>query len=122
MPEGQFTGGRQTFLYVSDDNNSYLLLMDTTLGSIDGAGNTVATIANSADAQNRPIRFKPRGVYWEATAAPVGARKFIICGDRAGDLYSAENSQAVTIDGVAGVTTGRRGEHFTYTRLANAAP
>jgi hypothetical protein len=118
MPVGQFTGSRQTYIYVADDNNSYLLKMDETLGSIDGAGNVVATIANSGDAQNKPVGFQPRGVYWEATAAPIGARKFIVCGDRADDLYSAETSQALTIDGVAGITTGRRGERFTYTRLS----
>lgn len=118
MPIGQFTGSRQTYIYVADDNNSYLLTMDETLGSIDGSGNTVATVANSADASNRPVRFEPRGVHWQATAAPIGARKFIVCGDRTDDLYTAETSQAVTIDGVAGVTTGRRGEQFTYARLS----
>lgn len=120
MPEGQFAGKKDTYIYVSDDNKSYLISRDITLAGIDGTDLVVATVQNSADGQNPPKRFQPRGVYWQATAAPIGARKFLICGSRQAALYTASASQPVTIDGVAGVTTGRRGETQSYARLTNA--
>lgn len=120
MPEGQFLGRKDSYLYVSDDNKSYIIRRDVTLATIDGTDLVVATVQNSGDGQNAPKRFQPRGVHWQATAAPVGARKFLICGSRQAALYVASASQPVTIDGVAGVTTGRRGETYSYPGLTNA--
>lgn len=120
MPEGQFSGKRDAYIYVSDDNNTYLLQMDVTLAEIDGTDLTIATVANATGSLNKPTRFTPRGVHWQATAAPIGARKFLVCGSSNADLYVSTTSTVVIIDGVAGVTTGRRGETFSYLRLADA--
>lgn len=120
MPEGQFQGKKDTYLYVSDDNKSYLITRDVTLANIDGVDLVVATVQNSGNAGSLPKSFTPRGVYWQSTSAPIGARKFLICGSRQAALYVESNSQPVTIDGVAGVTTGRKGETQTFRRLTNA--
>lgn len=120
MPEGQFSGRKDTYIYVSDDNKTYLISRDVTLAGIDGTDLVVATVQNSGDGQNAPKRFTPRGVHWQSTAAPIGARKFLVCGSRQAALYTASSSQPVTIDGVSGVTTGRKGETQSYARLADA--
>lgn len=113
MAEGQYLGGKRTYLYVADDNNTYKILRDRTLGDIGGADLEPATAA--VPAGRLPRRFEPRGVHWQSTAL-VGrnyARKFIIC-NRTGTLYTSEDSVPLTIDGIAGATTGRRGEVASY--------
>lgn len=115
MPEGQFTGSRAKYEYTADDERIYILTLDETLGDIAGAGLTkVGAGGASAGAQSKPSRFEPRGVYWQATATGFeGRRKFLTCASDSA-LYTATAGQALTIDGVAGVTTGRRGEQLTY--------
>lgn len=117
MPVGQFTGPRTTYIYENDAGGQYLLSLDETNATLAGTGLVAATIANAAGAAPRPSNFKPRGVYWQATAAPIGARKFLTCGDVTAALYASDISQALTIDGVAGVTTGRVGEKLSFASL-----
>lgn len=115
MPEGQFSGSKSKYVYVSEAGDNYILLLDDTL-VITNAGlvlfDPAAPPANSCPA---PKRFKPRGVYWQATAAGFeGKRKFLVCGTAAAALYATSLSQEFAVDGVAGATTGRRGETQSF--------
>ena len=122
MPEGQFTGARKTYLYTPDSgDNIYLITTDETLGALAGAGLTEATTANVANAQPAPKRFKPRVVFWQGELNGNRVRKAIICGTTDAAFYDSDSPQAVTIDGVAGSTTGRRGERLTFLSVATAA-
>lgn len=113
MPEGQYTGQRGKYVYTSDDGRTYVLTMDATL-VLSNSGLTVFDPANPGSAQNKPMRFRPRGVYWEGDLNGRPVRKRLIAGTAASGLFSAASSQAITIDGVAGNTTGRVGERLTY--------
>ncbi len=117
MPEGQFTGARANYLYEGDGGTNYIITTDETLGGLPGTGLEVATTANATNANPAPKRFEPRVVFWQAELDGRMVRKEIICGDVTADLYASDTSQALTIDGVAGFTTGRRGERLTFLRL-----
>lgn len=118
MPEGQFTGTRQNYIYEGDGGSKYIITTDETLGGLAGTGLEVATSANAADAAPAPKRFEPRVVFWQAELDGRMVRKAIICGDVTADLYAEDISQTLTIDGVAGSTTGRRGEKLSFLRLS----
>jgi hypothetical protein len=123
MPEGQYSGQRSSYLYTTDFGDVYILSKDVTLANLEGAGLTPATQANAGNANPTPKRFFPRGVYWQGVLDGRIVRKFIVCGSTTADLYQAGISQDLTIDGVVGSTTGRRGEQQTYVRLdIGAAP
>ena len=113
MPEGQYLGSRQTYIYTSDNLDEYFLVTDETLGDLAGTGLTAATTGSSASPM--PKRFKPRIVHWEANDG--SKRKRIICGKNDASLYADNKSATLTIDGIAGRTTGRVGEKMTYMRL-----
>lgn len=117
MAEGQFTGKRGGYLYTDEAGREYLLLLDNTLATLAGTGLVRATTANSTTSSPKPIRFKPRGVYWESTTSATPGRKFIICGTQLSALYASNAPVALTIDGIAGVTTGRKGESLSYLQL-----
>lgn len=121
MPEGQYTGQRQSYIYESDAGEAYILLLDATLAGLAGTGLVAATAANAAGASPTPKRFRPRGVYWQGTLDGRVVRKRIICGTTESTLYQSDVSQSLTIDGVAGSTTGRTGEQLTFVRLGGAA-
>lgn len=122
MPEGQFTGERKTYLYTPDSgDNTYLITTDATLGDLAGAGLTEATTANVGTAQPAPKRFKPRVVFWQAELNGNRVRKAVICGTVDATLYDSDSPQALTIDGVAGSTTGRRGERLSFLSVSAAA-
>lgn len=106
MPTGQTLGPRRYFLYTADDANTYSLLLDETLGV---AGGLTLNDTNPPP----PRRFKPRGVYIEATIAGAVARKFLVTSENSA-LYATDNSTSVTIDGTAFKTTGRRGEQMSF--------
>ena len=116
MPEGQFSGQRAAYEYVSDDGSKYLLTLDVTLGGIGATGLTAASSGSTAVA--KPDRFTPRVVFWQGILNGRTVRKELVC-DADGTIYT-NNSQALTIDGVAGTTTGRRGEKLTFVRLPTA--
>lgn len=113
MPEGQFSGARAGYEYINDEGTTYLLTLDETLGGIAGAGLSAATSASTAG--GAPSRFTPRVVFWQGTLSGRTVRKSIVC-NADGALYT-DTSQSLTVDGVAGVTTGRRGEKITFVRL-----
>ena len=122
MAEGQFTGKRLPYLYTSDAGESFLIRTDATLGGVAGTGLVPATTGNVGGATGAPKRFKPRGVYWQGTLGGRIVRKFLICnGGNDSTLYISGTPQSLTIDGVAGVTTGRRGEKASYAVIPTAA-
>lgn len=114
MPEGQFTGARSRFRYTADDARVFVLRLDSTLGGLANTGLTAFDPAAPGNAQNKPLRFKPRGVYWQGVLSGRIVRKFIVCGTTTAGLYAATGPQAVEIDQVNGTTTGRRGEKLSY--------
>lgn len=122
MPEGQYTGQRKAYLYTPDSgDNIYLISTDATLGGLTGTGLVEATTANVANAQPAPKRFKPRVVFWQGKLGTRTVRKTIACGTTDAALYDSDSPQAVTIDGVLGSTTGRRGERLSFLNLTAAA-
>lgn len=123
MPEGQFTGVRKTYIYNSDNNEAtYLITTDATLGDLAGAGLTEATTATAAASKGQlPRGYKPRVVFWQGELNDRMVRKEIICGSTAAALYNSVAPQNLTVDGVAGSTTGRRGEKVRFLKLAPAA-
>lgn len=116
MPEGQFTGVRATYDYEADDGQMYRLTLDETLGSLTGTGMGKTTTASTST--EIPKRLKPRVVYWQGELDGRMVRKALVC-NTDGALYSSVSTD-VTIDGVAGSTTGRRGEKFTFTKVIPA--
>lgn len=124
MAEGQYQGKRGYYLYTSDVGEVYVIQTDQTLATVAGTGLIPATRQSVGNANRPPVRFKPRGVHWQGELGGRIVRKFIVCNSGTDNvLFSSGFSVGVTIDGVAGVTTGRRGESATYANLpAGAAP
>lgn len=114
MPEGQFTGARAVYEYISDNAAVYLLQMDETIGSLSELGLTKATTDTTGIPA--PKRFKPRGVYWQGELDSKVRRKFLVCSSTS-SLFQSDNSSELTIDGVQGSTTGRTGESLSFLRL-----
>lgn len=114
MAEGQFTGSRSKYVYTMDGGQDVILTLDDTLAAL----STTLTAFNPASpgtAVPAPRRFKPRVVFWEGTAAGFeGKRKAIVVGDTSDTIYATQTGAALTVDGVAGRTTGRRGEKLTF--------
>lgn len=120
MPEGQFSGQRAAYLYTSDSDDVYIITTDKTLGDLAETGLVAATTANIADATVAPKRFKPRVAFWQGSLENRPVRKALVC-NRTSDLIEATAPTAITIDGVAGSTTGRRGEKLSYPSLPAGA-
>lgn len=114
MPEGQYTGRRGNYEYTSDDGTEYLINTDRTLGAIPNTDLQLAT--QGTNAVNPPKRFYPRVVFWQGELNGRIVRKKIVC-DNTSSLYQKNKSERLTIDGVEGFTTGRRGEKFSYLKL-----
>ena len=114
MAEGQFSGRKRAYVYVSDANDTYIIRRDATLGDLAGADLEPAT--TSADGTSKPTNFKMRGVHWEGILNGRVVRKFLIC-NRTGEFYQLNQSVALTIDGVPGFITGRRGEVASFIRV-----
>lgn len=114
MPEGQYTGQRRKYVYTDDTDEKYVLTMDSTLATVAGTGLTEYNPTDAEKLPGRPARFKPRVVFWQGVLNNRTVRKQIVCGTTDGALYAAEGSGALAIDGVNGITTGRRGERITY--------
>lgn len=115
MGEGQFSGTRSDYVYTTDTGAKYVIEMDDTLGTQPNNGLTVFDPANPGTATPKPNKFNLRGVYWQGTAAGYeGKRKFLVCGTLAATLYASNLRQTVSVDGVAGVTTGRKGESMSF--------
>jgi len=114
MPEGQFTGPRGKYVYTNDAGGKYILRLDSTL-VMSNSGLTVYDPVEDDDATPKPVRFTPRGVFWQATASGFeGKRKFLIAGTADAELYQQSAPATFNVDAVAGTTTGRKGEKLTY--------
>lgn len=114
MPEGQFTGSRGKYTYENDAGQEIVLRLDTSL-VITGSGLAAFNPTTDTTAIPKPLRFKPRGVYWQATEGTfAGKRKFLVCGEVDATNYASDTPLPLTVDGVAGITTGRRGEVQSY--------
>lgn len=115
MTQSQFLGSRSRYVYESDSGADYIITVDDTLAAL---STTLPAFdpETPGDAVPAPRRFKPRGIYWQATAAgaQLGARKFVICGTAVDARYARTTRQTFSISGVAGVSTGRRGETLTF--------
>ena len=112
MAEGQFLGAKARYIYSADDGREFVRLADTTLAAIAGTDNVAAPAGGAADGQ-LPRRFFPRGVWWEGTLGGKVVRKFLVCGTAESPLYASVTRTALSVDGVAGFVTGRRGERAT---------
>lgn len=113
--EGQFTGSRSKYIYTDDAGTPIILTLDDTLVIVGSGLVPYDPATPPAGACPKPTRFKPRGVYWQATAEGFeGKRKFLIAGDPNGVLYASNTPAAISIDLVAGVTTGRTGEDLSF--------
>lgn len=119
MPEGQFLGKKGSYIYTADSGALYVLRRDQTLATLPGVDLPPATV-NSDNLQATPQGIKYRGVYWQSELNGRLVRKFIICGSVLSTLYEKDVSTDLTIDGVAGYTTGKKGEAVSFTRLALA--
>jgi hypothetical protein len=116
MPEGQFSGERSRYVYESDGGVNFILTLDDTL-VIAGSGLVPFDPQNppAGGVCPAPKRFKPRGVYWQATDTGFeGKRKFIVAGTSAAAIYATNASTSFQVDSVDGLTTGRRGETLTF--------
>lgn len=112
MPEGQFTGPRSAYVYTTDDGKTTVLLLDETIASLTGTG--LVPYTNQAIDMPATYRFNPRIVYWQSEDRTK--RKRITCGTNSASLYAKTVSASLTIDGIAGFTTGRVGEKLSYLR------
>ena len=119
MPEGQYSGQKCTYEYTTDLNATYLIVLDATLGDLTDNGMVLAT--ETTTGVPAPSRFEPRQVFWVGTLNGRPVRKRIICGDANAPLYATDVSQNLTIDGVAGRTTGRKGEKLTFVNICQPA-
>jgi len=123
MPEGQFSGSKCTYEYTNDEGTNFLLTLDQTLGDLSGNGLVLAT--QESTAVPKPTGFQPRIVFWQSLA-PVGtnrslSRKELVVGDLSADYYATSVSQMITIDGVEGRTTGRRGEKLSFANICQTS-
>lgn len=100
-------GQRGYYAYTDDSGNQYKYQTDRDLGTAVGA-------ELEAGLDDLPRRFRPRGVYVEATVSGRRVRKFVICPTADNAIYAANASQGVTIAGTVFETTGRRGERVTF--------
>lgn len=113
MPEGQFSGSKSRYVYETETvDEKFILTLDDSLvtpgQALQPFDPAVPPTGNVCPA---PKRFKPRIVYWQATGAGFeGKRKQLVCGTNVATLYATQTPAALTIDGVEGITTGRRGE------------
>jgi len=116
MP-GNLLGPRGKFVYLADDGTTYSVTTDSSLAV---AGLGVGAGAPAAfDPQNPPTGYGgrfPRGARPRVVFAQDsnGNRKQLVAFDPTANLYETNLSQAVTIDNGAFVTTGRRGETYTF--------
>lgn len=111
MPVGTFRKPPAPYKYTKDDGTDIILCLDETVASATGNGMVKQTTAS--DLGGAPLRFEPRVVFWQAVVDGKKRRKEVVCqADSA--LFKKKGSSTLTIDGVAGVTTGRRGEQQSF--------
>lgn len=111
MP-ANIVGKRGKYKYTMDDGTIIKLRLDATLGDLAATGLSAVTTAD--DAGNKPTNFKPRVVHWQHVQDDgTVLRKQLVCSTDAPAFISRDNFD-ITIDGIAGQTTGRRGEQISF--------
>lgn len=111
MP-ANLVGARKKYKYTMDDGTIIKLRLDETLGDLASCGLTA--LATGDNAGNKPVNFKPRVVFWQYVAADGKiSRKELVCAPTAPAFVSVDNF-TLTIDGLQGQTTGRRGEQISF--------
>lgn len=100
-------GQRGYYAYTDDSGAQFKYLTDRDLGAAVGA-------TLNATLPDLPRRFRPRGIYVEATVSGRRVRKFVICPTADNEAYAANESQVVTIAGTGFNSTGRRGERVSF--------
>lgn len=116
MPAGS-RGKSAKVRYTTDGGINIVLKVPQYI--IDGGGHGLQPTDGTEQA--RPDGLRPRVVFWEgeitegegATATTRKIRRSIPC-NPGSLLITAEARQGRTLDGVEGVTTGRRGERRSY--------
>lgn len=109
---GNLIGERAKYKYTMDDGTVIKLRLDKTLGDLAACGLSAVTTADNAG--NKPTNFKPRVVYWQHVQADGTInRKQLVC-SAASDAFNSVDNFNITIDGLAGQTTGRRGEQISF--------
>lgn len=104
---GNLLGVRRYYRYEDDTGLEYSYLTDQDLGTAVGA-------VEDDSLPPFPRRFKPRGVYCQATINNRLVRKFVIIPEVASSTLWENSSNSITIDSQAFTTTGRRGEQISY--------
>lgn len=111
MP-ANIVGKRKKYKYVMDDNTVIKLRLDATLGDLAECGLSEVTTADNAG--NKPTNFKPRVVFWQHVQEDGNViRKELVC-TQASTAFISKDNFNITIDGIAGQTTGRRGEQISF--------
>lgn len=108
-------GARRYYKYTTDSGIDYKYQTDLDLGTAVGA-----TLDDTLP--NLPRRFKPRGAFVQAAVDGRTVRKFLICPTADNEVYGADVSQVVAIDGTNFFTTGRKGEQLSFGQNPAAPP
>jgi hypothetical protein len=111
---GNTLGERRYYKYTSDKDVNYSYLTDQDLG-------TAVSAELNDTFPPMPRRFKPRGVYAQATINGKLVKKFLVIGATTNTAW-ADKSTTITIDSQSFKTTGRRGESLTFGSNPTAAP
>lgn len=111
MP-ANLVGARKKYKYTMDDGTVIKLRLDQTLGDLAACG--LANLTTGDNAGNKPLSFKPRVVFWQYVGADGKiSRKELVCAQTSPAFISVDN-YTLTIDGLEGQTTGRRGEQISF--------
>lgn len=100
-------GPRGRYNYTTDTGVDYTVETDVDLASAAGL-----TAVSDPEPPRLPSNIKPRVVFVQATVSGALRRKDLIV--NADSTLFTDSRQAVTIDGTAGQTTGRRGERVSF--------
>jgi len=115
-------GPRTKKKYIMDDGTTIKLKLDATYANLAACG--LEDITTADNAINKPSNFKPRVVFWipnadiAATDTTPGRtreqlRRELVCASSS-DAYTSVDNFTIEIDGIAGQTTGRRGEKVSF--------
>ena len=115
-------GRRAKYKYTMDDGTVIKLRLDATYGDLAACGLSPVTTADNAG--NKPSNFKPRVVFWipnddvpngegEAATPRSNLRREFVCAADS-TAFTSKDQVSITVDGIAGQTTGRRGEQISF--------
>lgn len=121
MPEGQYVGPKASYIYTSDNGTQFAMYRDTDL-VLGGATGLEPYTETASFAFPLPRGLKPRGVYWLGYIGSRPVRKFLICGSLDAPLYITDSSTSLTIDGIPGAITGKKGESLRLIRRTRTVP